>query len=361
VLLRLINTVADASVPNQVVRIDGPLPVRAVFFAYEGQNSEGEDTSHDDIVGDVVISNTGALHPEDLARLDRAQSLISWCEAYYGRCRSDSATGGAFAHVLPVWMGYPFDKNIEFVGPGDTLEVWVPQFDGTNVDNVMCKVYALFGLGVARYHPVLRDRRIDLGGRRKEYLYRQGVGTLILSSADTTDPNSFVVLREPKERLTWADWQDNLGIWQTFLDIDANPLYADQVIDMVYKGETLEAALGPGSAIELDGGADYLTMMEFGLDWNVGPEGHAAAKFRREYLKDTRARIRAAGAEPGQSSAVVPSPPESVIVPGVEDRPERIPPAAPGGGGGVGVSLPVRRPPRTRVKPPRPKFFVQVK
>lgn len=355
-LLRYVDAIPDATVPNQVVRIDGPLPVRAVFICYEGVNSDTKDTDPSDIIGDLIISNTGAIHPEDLARLDRPQALISWTEAYYGRCRSHSATGDVFQHVLPVYMGYPYDRNVEFVGSSESLEIWVPQFDGTDVESCTAKVYVLFGLGITRYHPVLRDRRVDLGGRRKEYLYRQGTATIILSEADTTNPDSFVLLREPKERLTWGDWEDYLGIWQTLLDIDVDPTYDDEVIDLVFGGETMEAALGAGGAIEIDGGADYLTMFEWGVDWQVGPEGVASARFRDAYLDDARLRLIEQGAEPEQYRTVLPVPPEAGVSPHMrQPRPERIPPAVPGGGGGVGVSAPVRTPTRARIKPPKPK------
>lgn len=347
-MLRLLDTVADVTVAGHAVDLEGPLPVRGLYICYSGTNQDGQDSDFDQLTGFLRVSVTGGKDPDDICAVGRCQSLVSFCEAYYGRCRWDSVTGGAFQAVLPVFFGYPWDRNVLWVGANQNLVVYPPAVPvGTEVKDCSCRVYAMMGFGVARFKPKLQDQQLALGGRRVPPLYADGVGTVILSESDDTDPDSIAIFREPDRRLTWGFWGDYLSIWQTHKDTDVAPVFGDQVMDLTFGGLSYAAGVGAGSRVEIQGGAGNIWKFEYGLDFHTGDALIRSRAFCDSYLQDARARLAGGGAMQAQIGALIPGP-SQVVVPGAGAVPQIFPQIPGASGGGYAPILPVQQAPILR-------------
>lgn len=345
--LRPINTIGDATRSGQAVGMEGPAQIKALYLCYEVDNAENDDTDFDDIIGTLVVKVFGQKQPTgDRAALSRPQSLVSAVDAIGGRCRTESTTGGAARHILKIPYGLPYDDNVLFLRREQRLLVYVPQFDATNVDAVSCTVYAEIDRGgVARYNLIHIDEQITLGGLRRMPLTRDGLVGLVLSEGSTTNPDNWALM-DGAHRLTWGEWDDYQGVFQSSLEIEADMTYEDLVFDPTSRGRELWQAIYGDLTLELDGGSGTITVHQLIQDRHVGGALEESLRFRAGGHQAVRTELSETGTAASITEALVPRP---SLSPEIEPH-AKLPAGAGGGGGATEAKVP--KPPRAKVVTP---------
>lgn len=344
--LRPINTVGDAFVAGQAVGMEGPAQIKALYLCYDVENDDTDDTDFDDIIGTLVCKVFGQRQPTgDRAVLSRVQSLVSAVDAIGGRCRTESATGGAARHIIRVPFGLPYDDNVLFLRREQRILVYVPQFDDTDATAASCTVYAEIDRGgVARYNLIHIDEQVTLGGLRRIPLTRDGLVGLVLSEGSSENPDSWALM-DGSHRLTWGDWDDYQGVFQALMEIEGDMVYEDQVFDPTTQGRELWQAIYGDLTLELNGGDGTLTVHQMIQDRHVGGALEESLRFRAGAHQAVRTELSENGEQAQITEALVPQP---SLSPSVEPHAKI---SAPGSSGGASESAKVPQPPRTRVTP----------
>lgn len=319
--LRPINTIGNILLGGQAVHLDGPVPVKALHIAYAVANDVGDDTDFTDIIGQTLVSITGSKKPTgDRVNLIRPQSLVSFVDAFGGTSRTVSATGGAALHVITIPFGMENDDNCLFIRYGQTLNVYPPAFDPTDVTAAQCTVYAEPDLArVNRYNLRYIETTIPLGGlvRFPIESHRSGLAALIISESSTGAANNptSVALMRGDERLNWGDWDDFRGVSYSALRVEGDMVFDDVVMDLTSRGKALWTGFGGGLDLELMNGAGNVVVTQVLMDRHVGGALQESLAYRAAQVIEVSDSFDSAGTPYEIKHALVPPP---SINPGIE-------------------------------------------
>lgn len=307
--LRPINTIGDATIGGQTVGFQGPAPVKALVLAYKIDNAAGTDADFDNITGSLHVKIFGDIGPKgDICALHRPQSLTTVVDAIGGRCRLVSTTGDYAYLTVYIPLGGRYDDNVRFVREPQRMIIYVPEATGAEVDGAECTVYAVVEeSGVNRYNLIHLDEQVTLGGLRRLNLTKDGLIGLVLSVGSTTNPDSFALL-DGSDRLVWGDWDDYHGVWQSAMEIEGDPIYADQYIDLTSQSRYLWQGIHRDLVLELQGGTGTLTVHQLIQDQHIGGALQDSLRYRAERQQATIYQLRNSNAPAEVEHALVPQP-----------------------------------------------------
>lgn len=306
--INLVDTIPDATVEG-IVGYEGPAMVREIVLVYEGTMDAGKDIALDDLDGQLIISHHGGAELGDIVSLGRPEFMVTFCEANGGRTVVQNNVDESFTMILRIPFHLKDDRNGLYLAPNERLQIEVPPLDDTDIDETedcTVQVYAILGDAVTRYIPRVHDRRIDLGGIRKEHI-PEGTAVIILTCGSTTNPDRITVLRG-EQRLTYVDWDGYYALWQTVYDQDDAPtLKGDQYLDWTQCGRHLSDALGVGQVLELVQGSGHLDMFTYSLDYHVPSRTVQSAQFQQTEITRAAARLKREGVESAQIPVLLPA------------------------------------------------------
>ena len=297
---RLIDSVANAKVPNQVVLLHGPALIREILLIYSGTNKTGRTAEMaDDLGGHLRINEAGGSGMlGDIVSLIRPQFLMTFWEAFQGWFYEVSVDDGDYLGVLPV----PFhcgdnDDNAFFLPVNATLEIQVPTLDEGDLElvNVSCEVVAtLSDRNPMAYVPRIFERRIDLGAVGQETI-AENVGVMIATAADTTDPDRISILRGT-DRRHYLSFGAAYAAYQTLMHMEALPtMVGDIVYDFTDMGQDRTELIGGGNVFETLNGVGFLSLMTYAMDMHHTDRMVAAKKYVQSQTGEMATRARQAG------------------------------------------------------------------
>jgi len=297
---RLINSVANAKVANQVVTLKGPALIREILLIYTGTNKAGQTASMTTSMGGHLRINEagGSGMLGDLVSLIRPEFFLTFWEAFIGWFYEVSVDAGAYVGVLPV----PFhtganDDNAFFLPAGANLEVQVPTMDAadTELDNVSCEVVAtLSDRNIMSYVPRIFQRRIDLGAVGQDPI-PENTAVMIATSASTMDPDRISILRGT-ERRHYLSRVAAYAVYQTLMHMEAAPSMAgDIVYDFTDLGTDRTEIIGGGNVFEVLNGAGYLSLMTYSMDMHHTERMNQAKKYVQDLTGVLASRARQVG------------------------------------------------------------------
>lgn len=297
---RLINSVANAKIPGQVVTLKGPALIREILLIYSGTNKAGRTAAMaDDLGGHLRINEAGGSGMlGDIVSLVRPQFLFTFWEAFQGWFYEVSVDEGEYIGVLPV----PFhcgdnDDNVLFVPPGASLEIQIPTLDAGDLElaNVSCEVVAtLSDRNRMSYVPRIFERRVDLGAVGQDPI-PENTGVMIATSASDTDPDRISVLRGT-DRRHYLSRDAAYAVYQTIMHMEAAPIMAgDIVYDFTDMGQDRTELIGGGNVFEVLNGVGYLSLMTYALDMHHTARMIAAKKYVISLTGEMATRARQVG------------------------------------------------------------------
>jgi hypothetical protein len=271
---RLINSVANAKVMNQVVTLKGPALIREILLIYSGTNKTGRTASMaDDMAGHLRINEAGGSGMlGDIVSLIRPQFLMTFWEAFQGWFYEVSIDDGAYVSVLPVPMHCgDNDDNVLYLPAGASLEIQIPTLDAGDVElvNVSCEIVAtLADRNTMSYVPRIFERRIDLGAVGQDPIPENTAVMIATSAAGPApvDPDRISILRGT-DRRHYLSRVAAYAVYQTLMHMEALPTMAgDIVYDFTSLGQDRTELIGGGNVFEVLNGAGYLSLMTYAMD-----------------------------------------------------------------------------------------------
>lgn len=328
--IRLVNSVANAKVANQVVTLKGPALIREILLTYSGKNKTGHTASlAADLGGHLRVNEAGGSGMlGDIISLIRPQFLMTFWEAFQGWFYEVSIDDGAYLAVLPIPMhAGDNDDNAFFLPSGYSLEIQVPTLDAadTELASVSCEVsVTLSDRNTMSYVPRIFQRRIDLGAVGQDPI-PENTAVMIASSATDTDPDRISILRGT-DRRHYLSRVAAYAVYQTLMHMEAAPTMAgDIVYDMTDMGMDRTELIGGGNVFEVLNGVGYLSLMTYAMDMHHTARMAAANRYIQSLTGDLAVRARAVGISSGAltaaASAITPLP--GFNTPGT---PRRLPP-----------------------------------
>lgn len=338
---RLINSVANAKVANQVVTLHGPALIREILLIYSGTNKTGRTAAMaDDLGGHLRINEAGGSGLlGDICSLIRPQFLMTFWEAFQGWFHEVSVDDGDYISVLPV----PFhcgdnDDNVLFVPSGAALEVQIPTLDAGDLElvNVSCEVVAtLSDRNTMSYVPRIFERRIDLGAVGQDRI-PENTAVMIATSADDTDPDRISILRGT-DRRHYLSRAAAYAVYQTIMHMEALPTMAgDIVYDFTDLGKDRTELIGGGNVFEVLNGVGFLSLMTFAMDMHHTARMMEARRYVDRLTGELASRARQVGIA---SEAVSAAATQISLLPGFASKSATLMP----GPGGTSPLPPVRR------------------
>ena len=290
---RLVNSVANAKVANQVVTLKGPCLIREILLIYSGTNKAGHTANMAAHLGGHLRVNEagGSGMLGDIISLIRPQFILTFWEAFQGWFYELSVDDGAYLGVLPVPMHTgDNDDNAFFLPSGYSLEIQVPTMDAgdTELVNVSCEVsVTLSDRNPMGYVPRIFQRRIDLGAVGQDPI-PENTAVMIATSATDTDPDRISILRGT-DRRHYLSRGAAYAAYQTLMHMEAAPTMAgDIVYDFTDMGMDRTELIGGGNVFEVLNGVGYLSLMTYAMDMHMA--NNKAQKRRQNKAHRSRQR-----------------------------------------------------------------------
>lgn len=323
---RLVNSVANAKVANQVVTLKGPALIREILFTYIGTNKVGHTASMAEHMGGHLRINEagGSGMLGDIVSLIRPQFFLTFWEAFQGWFYEVSVDDGDYVGVLPVPLhAGDNDDNAYFLPAGYSLEIQVPTMDAgdTELDHVHCEVdVTLSDRNPMGYVPRIFQRRIDLGAVGQDPI-AENTAVMIATSATDTDPDRISVMRG-SDRRHYLGRAAAYAVYQTLMHMEAAPTMAgDIVYDFTDMGTDRTELIGGGNMFEVLNGVGYLSLMTYAMDMHHTDRMAAADEYIRAATGELAVRARQVGISSTAVSAVAAT---STALPGFSGPRQRV-------------------------------------